>query len=912
MAAIDDITNLYVGYFNRAPDPAGLNFWVAQRAAGASLDGIANSFSLTSEAQALYGFLAAPLVGSPSSFLAGVYTNLFGRTDLTGAADVAGLAYWTAQLANPALSVGRIIVDIISGAQGNDALVVANKAAVGKFFVQSLVNQNLGFNAAALATAKTAFNGVTSDAATVTTANAAVTAAFSATGTVGGIASNTFNLTAGVDSFVGGPGADIFNGVVNSTGVGAGATFTSVDSLDGGAGAGDVLNALIEGGTAFFPNGPINNIEIFNVRNLSTVLQTINFGAIGGETAVNFDRGTGATTAVNLAAGTTVGLIGDGLTALGASIFGFAVPTSPVTLNISGGTAAGTGAVDVTNGGATAPSAVTVNSTGATNNIGALTVGGTALTVNAASALLTGGLAGGAALQTITISGAAVNVPISATTISTGAVTLGTASASVTTIDASGLTAGGVRIGLGAGVTSFKGGAGNDVVNTAALSGSAVIDAGANSPLAANGFGGDFLVVLSTTHVDTAAKAQQYKGFEGLTAVTGVTVKVDDFINSTISGLAAAGDNIVFNAVSQAQAKAVLIAASAATNITFNVTGAGVSGSDVLGIGINDLGNAAVAPVTITLGNITAPNVETINFLLTDNLTVDNLTGATGLTTMGFFGTGNLSLTTGALALTSNSTTINASALGGLPGGTVLINASGATGFGVSITGSSTYANTLTGTALADTLVGGAGKDFLANRGAGTATAADLMTGGAGQDTFQLFGDVASGAVPATYNLASRISDFTVTTSSVTTDILALSETFGNYGGASALQGTVAIAGAGTTVVQSVAQNAAAAAFTAGLDLIKLSTGIVTTGLTVQTAFNTAIGTGSVTGLTAGAEIFGTYYDITNSRAVVILINPGDADTVVDTADVVSLIGTINMSAADYATFGAAQLQIVA
>ncbi|MGK2871784.1 MAG: DUF4214 domain-containing protein [Alphaproteobacteria bacterium] len=189
--AIDNITELYVGYFNRAPDPAGLNFWVAQRNAGATLDGIANSFSLTPEAQNLYGFLSAPLVGNPTTFLSSVYSNLFGRTDLTGAADVAGIAYWTAQLSNPAVSVGRIIVDIISGAQGNDALVVANKSAVGKTFAQNLVDSNADFNSTLAANA---FVGVTSDAATVTTANTANATAIA--GIAGSAAGGTFTLTA--------------------------------------------------------------------------------------------------------------------------------------------------------------------------------------------------------------------------------------------------------------------------------------------------------------------------------------------------------------------------------------------------------------------------------------------------------------------------------------------------------------------------------------------------------------------------------------------------------------------------------------------------------------------------------------------------------------------------------------------
>ncbi|MCK9993369.1 MAG: hypothetical protein Dbin4_01889, partial [Alphaproteobacteria bacterium] len=554
---------------------------------------------------------------------------------------------------------------------------------------------------------------------------------------------------------------------------------------------------------------------------------------------------------------------------------------------------------------------------GATNNIGALTLGAAAstLTINATTALLTGGLAGGAALQTITVGGAAANVPLSGTTISTGAVTLGTVGATVTSIDASGLTAGGVRVGLGAGVSSFKGGAGNDVVNTAALSGSAVIDAGANSALV-NGFGGDFVVVFATTDVDTAAEAQQYKGFEGLSAIGGVTVKVDDFTNSTITGLSSFGDNIVFNAVSQAQAKNVLVAANAGTNITFNVTGAAVSGTDALNMGINDLGSAAVAPTTITLNNITAPNIEAINARLDDNLTINMLTGATGLTSMGFNGTGNLSLTTGALALTSNSTTINASAVGGLTGGTVLINAAGATGFGISITGSSTYANNLTGTALADTLIGGAGNDLLTNQAAGVVTTtADLLTGGAGQDTFTLFGSNASAAVvPLTaYNAASRVSDFGLTSSAATTDILALSASAANYTGVSAFNGALLAVGApGATVVQSLAAGVDAA-FTAGVDLVKLTTGVAAAA-TLQLTFDAAIGTGSVTGLGAGNDALVAYYDTTNSRAVILAVETagGVVDGDLEAADVVTLVGTINMSAADYASFGTNQLAIVA
>lgn len=902
MAAIDDITNLYVGYFNRAPDPAGLNFWVAQRTAGASLAGIAQSFSLTPEAQSLYGFLSAPLVGSAATFLSSVYLNLFGRV-ANATTDAAGFTYWTTQLNNPAVPVGRVIVDIISGAQGADAQVVANKTAVGKYFAQELTNKNLTFNTAALAASKTVFNGVTSDVATVATAQAVVDAAFSGTGTVGSVAALTINLTTGTDIAVGGTGNDVFNGIVNGT---AAQTFTSVDSLDGGAGTGDILNSLHEGAGTLFPNGPISNIEIFNIRNLAGGF-TVNAGNITGETAFNFDRGTAATTVVNLAAGTAIGIVGDGLTSLGASNIGFAGTEATSTLNISGGTGTGTGLVTYTGSATSAaatPTALTINSNGAIPNfIGGLTLGAgsQALTINAATNLTLTAALTAAGLKTITASGAAAN-----TATGVAAVNLGTAAvaAGVTTIDASGLTAGGITAILNTGVSSFKGGVGNDTVTTAGLSGTASVDASAGTA--------DRLNVAATTDVDTAAEAGQYKGFDVLSlGVAATTVKVDDFTNSTITSLRAGADNLVFNGVSSVQAGAVTVFGSAATNLTFVVNGSGVSGSDVLNLAISD-GAAAVS--TITLGQITAANIEAINFAATDNLTVGSMTGASGFTGSTITGTGNINITTGALALTSNSTFFNASAVGGVVNGTVLINAGAATAFGVSITGSTTYANTLTGTVLADTLVGGAGNDFLNNRTAGNATAADLLTGGGGQDTFQLFGDIASGAITAVYNTAARISDFGVTASSATTDILALSATAGNYSGASAFNATVAAAAAGATVVQSVAQNAAAAAITAGADLIKLSTGIVTTGLTTQQAFNTAIGTGTVTGLTANADIFVSYYDTTNSRAVVLVVDAagGATTTVIETADVVTLVGTINMSAADYATFGTNQLAIVA
>ena len=166
MAIIDDISALYVAYFNRAPDTSGLQFWIGRSTGiggpAMSLVDIANSFAVQPEATNLYGFLAAPGVANSGTFLASVYLNLFGRVVASTAPE---LDYWKAQLNNPAIPVGRVLVDIRSGAQGNDLAVITNKTAVGKAFAQADANTP---GVTSLAQQQSALTGVTADQATVT------------------------------------------------------------------------------------------------------------------------------------------------------------------------------------------------------------------------------------------------------------------------------------------------------------------------------------------------------------------------------------------------------------------------------------------------------------------------------------------------------------------------------------------------------------------------------------------------------------------------------------------------------------------------------------------------------------------------------------------------------------------------
>lgn len=114
----NQITQLYLGYMGRAADTDGLNFWVAQANAGAAIVDIAYSFSLSQEYQDIYGGL------SNAQLLDQIYANLFDRLP-----DAEGQAYWLNELAN-GKPVARLLVDVMSGAQGNDRIILENATIV--------------------------------------------------------------------------------------------------------------------------------------------------------------------------------------------------------------------------------------------------------------------------------------------------------------------------------------------------------------------------------------------------------------------------------------------------------------------------------------------------------------------------------------------------------------------------------------------------------------------------------------------------------------------------------------------------------------------------------------------------------------------------------------------------------------
>lgn len=458
-----------------------------------------------------------------------------------------------------------------------------------------------------------------------------------------------------------------------------------------------------------------------------------------------------------------------------------------------------------------------------------------------------------------------------------------------------------------------------------------------------------------------------------LTAADTVKIDVTDLFDSTTNALKTSlvgrqidtnGAGATVSYVYKGTEYATIAALQAATNAaggTF-VSGADASRADVSGSGAAVTAGAA-AGVTFTSGIGAQSTLGTNNndvFTLTQ---ADTVTGGNGTDTVTFNtgsaaanvvlgGTGadtvNLNVAlTGTLNMAAGGTVAIATDLGGAfnfntptvtfgaattvnvtaaqTGAITMENGAGhtltssvggtynlGTG-GQTFTGSGATAFTATGGTGADSITGGAAADTIANLASGSAnTAGDVLTGNGGADTFILRGDVASSSINAAYVAAPRVTDFVVGT-----DILSLSSTSTNYNNAatSFAAGIVAAAttAAGATAIQDVAQSAGAAAYVAGTDLIKLTTGVAaTTNMTVQQIFDAAIGTSTVTGFVADTEVFVAVYDTTNARMLVGLVDAGaGVNTTVETGDTVTLVGTIDMTAANYAAFSNTSLAFV-
>jgi S-layer protein len=635
----DNVTELYLGFFGRAPDAAGFGYWTNRLSQGdVTIQQISQAFSKTPEFISNYDGL------TPTQQVTRVYNNVLNR-----APDAGGLAYWVGQMTSGKQTIADVVWNVTNSAfiqTGTaDGLLVQNKVTVGEYFAITLASNDT-------AAASGAYNLVTSNPASVATAEAT-------------LVNGTYTLTTNIETInVPKQGAYIVNGILG----GAAPTFQSFDAVNGN-GTATTFN-LVDQTAAAFPGAPASSTL--------TGLTTVNLSRTGAAAASNavavtdtsFGTGVKALNVTSAGALTTAGAASAVMNSASSVSFVNTSGTSWTTVDITdtSTTAALTGSTlnTVTVQGATGATTLTgnaISTVNLNNNTGATTItaaaGTRALTINESGTVNNGAVTDAQATSvTLNVSGAqtaglvtaakatsfTVNTTAAASTSINGAVAttlnIGGTKSNTLTVTAPALTSavvtgsGGVTVDLSAiaTVTSVDLSGSTAVLSAANATTNNIITVGTNAAVT-GGAGNDFITVGATTKAITLGGGNNQVTLNAGTTAMGT--------GGSIYGGSGSADVLVL-----ANADAVTLSTAGSVQTAFKTA---VTGFEVLGIG-----NAAAT--TINVGGFGSFN--TLNF--TTQGVTQTLSGVTsGFTLNATFGATQTSLTTNNLGGASDVLNIN-------------------------------------------------------------------------------------------------------------------------------------------------------------------------------------------------------------------------------------------------------------
>jgi hypothetical protein len=154
---VQAVQNLYVAYFGRPADTAGLDYWTNVVEAN---KGVTTAVSAAFAKETEYTDLFKGL--NNGQVVDKIYTNMFGH-----AADAAGRAYWVKLLDDKVITIDTVVADVAKGAQTTDKETVENKGTAAVAFTAALdtAAEQAGYGGAgALPLAKSFLAGITTDA----------------------------------------------------------------------------------------------------------------------------------------------------------------------------------------------------------------------------------------------------------------------------------------------------------------------------------------------------------------------------------------------------------------------------------------------------------------------------------------------------------------------------------------------------------------------------------------------------------------------------------------------------------------------------------------------------------------------------------------------------------------------------
>jgi hypothetical protein len=576
-AQISAIQQLYVAYFNRPADAAGLDFWAKQVTNGASLAAISATFAATPEYKALFAGQ------SNDQIVATIYQNLFNR-----APDASGLKFWSDKLTNKDLTVDNVVEAVAASAQqdpakGADTIAIQSKVAAAVAFTDFLntdVESRIAYSSGTVNSVGVNYiHGVT-DAATLAAAQSSLpTSIQTALETGNQAVGTTYNLTASVDILTGTSSNDLF--IASYDAINKTHTLGNLDSIDGGLGNDTLTVTDAVGGTADFSKVSIKNVETINVTTVTDLGATVNVKGYTGLTQFNVNTDT--TTAATYTGATTTGLSVNNGAVADVTVVGFGGKVSVAT----------EGAGNVVIGkdtGATSADANAITE--------AIVTGGTDVTVSDNSGKSG---AAGTKLTTVTVDGAAGAIKLTGDALTT--VNLanleGAQTAAVINTKAHGLTLNVDTVEVGATATDV-------LVVTDTTATSATVNAtGDDSAIALVvakatkiTVGGDAGVTLEATQADyTKLTSVSYTGSGSLTADLAGAAELVSVDSSTATGAL----DITIKGTNSAATPAAQSVTGGAGDDKVTITGTLGKGSTLsLGAGSDTV---AVAPGGVILGD---------------------------------------------------------------------------------------------------------------------------------------------------------------------------------------------------------------------------------------------------------------------------------------------------------------------
>lgn len=919
-----DIIELVVLATGGAPGVTLLSDLVTQVESGKTLKDVAIALTSTASWKATYPIFATPEEFA-SEFLDNIVPNVGADAKAEGVAVIVAMLNSGSTKADILVEAAAYLSNLSTSNAGfgSSAALFQNQVAVATYHTVTLeLDSNMD----------TALSGVTSEAASVTSAKAAVDAAAAPAPVTP--ASQTFTLTTGLDTVTGGAGNDTINALTT--------TMTIGDNINGGDGVDTIGLTSVLSGNASASGFTISNVESLSVNLIdgdATAADTLTLNMINASVDGVAITGTSATTLAdtvsltNLALGTDISLTG---VADAAVTVGFASATGSsdsMNLNLSGvsSTAAGDTVI-------TAAGIETVNI-----DVATASVIGNLVTANAATYNITG--AGNLTFKSTL--GTSVKTLSAASATGKLVVTTGNTADAGGAVDAADLT-----VNTGSGNDTVNVSASDDTdelaVNTGAGDDSLTIGDSFNNSSAttvgdvfAGGDGTDTITVdvdiVDTTAGDSAdtndaawtgaAAASTFSGMSGFeilalddldnsTAADTVTVAAISADINTVHVLDATAESLTVNFAAGSSTVGIKGAISAGDTLTVTAAGTGTTDSLTIanaktagniGSATSNIATTGFETVTLNTGSYTTPATQNVNTLSVGATGTLTITGSNGLTTAGAItaktidasasgavimgaATTATTVTTGAKAdtiLTGNTaTTVNAGAGNdAVTGGTGADTLNGDDG-NDTITGGGGN-DTLAGGAGADTITGGAGNDTITggdgNDTITTGAGNDNVDGGAGDDTITIDGNLAyEDTIAGGEGTDTLVISATVTSVAQTANVTGIEVI-----NTSASQNLTLFAGTGYTTVQ-------LGAVTAAITNAAADTGLLLTGVlsgASSFALKTATGTSDSLTITSKSDGLTQTSALTVAGFETINIVGDDTDTTAD-GDVNTIILT--------------------